>query len=247
MKITYIGHSGYFVEFSDCCCLFDYYTGGYPQLPAKKPLFIFVSHHHPDHYNPEIYKLAEQMQKIWYILPPDLNLRRAVLPLSNEQVQELLQEGKSGHFLRVKARNCYILKEEEAELEIETLRSTDCGVAYLVSCKGQVVFHAGDLNWWAQENGTKQENNNMKALYTREIDRLAGRAVHAAFLPLDPRQGACYWYGFDYFLRTIKPKYAFPMHYWEDNGIVQRFLDRGIQYESQIYKPLQPLKELEIF
>ena len=27
MKITYIGHSGFFVEMEDACFLFDYYKG----------------------------------------------------------------------------------------------------------------------------------------------------------------------------------------------------------------------------
>ena len=31
---------------------------------------------------------------------------------------------------------------------IETLKSTDEGVAYIVHSDGITIYHAGDLNWW---------------------------------------------------------------------------------------------------
>lgn len=242
MKITYIGHSGYLVEFPDCCCLFDYYTGTIPQLPEEKPLFVFVSHHHPDHYNPEIYQLAAQYSEVRYILPPDVKLRPGRIPvLSEKETEELKQYGVSRNFLRVKAGNNYTLKAGNAVLELEALRSTDCGVAYLAADREGTVFHAGDLNWWAWDGEDKQFNNNMEANYKREIDRLAGRTIHAAFLPIDPRQEGCFWYGFDYFLCVVKPEKAFPMHFYEDNEIIGRFLERNHEpYESWIFEPLKP-------
>ncbi len=47
-KVTYIFHSGFFVEWEDCCFLFDYYKGELPQ-PKEKPLIVFSSHSHGDH------------------------------------------------------------------------------------------------------------------------------------------------------------------------------------------------------
>ena len=57
MKVTYIGHSGFLVETSGCSLLFDYYQGEIPRLRQDKPLFVFVSHRHSDHFNPEIFSI----------------------------------------------------------------------------------------------------------------------------------------------------------------------------------------------
>jgi L-ascorbate metabolism protein UlaG (beta-lactamase superfamily) len=54
MKITYIGHSGFFVEMEDACFLFDYYKGTIPETDGNKKMYVFVSHRHHDHYNEEI-------------------------------------------------------------------------------------------------------------------------------------------------------------------------------------------------
>jgi len=59
MRITYIGHSGFLVELRETLLLFDYYEGSLPQLPLEKQLYVFASHRHPDHFNPEIFSLAE--------------------------------------------------------------------------------------------------------------------------------------------------------------------------------------------
>ncbi len=54
MKVTFILHSGYFVELDSCCLLFDYWRGDIPQ--SDKPLYVFASHHHEDHFSPEVFK-----------------------------------------------------------------------------------------------------------------------------------------------------------------------------------------------
>lgn len=64
MKITYIGHSGFFVEMEDACFLFDYYKGTIPETDGNKKMYVFVSHRHHDHYNEEIFRLQENSQGI---------------------------------------------------------------------------------------------------------------------------------------------------------------------------------------
>ena len=59
MKITYIGHSGFFVEMEDACFLFDYYKGTIPETDGNKKMYVFVSHRHHDHYNEEIFRLQK--------------------------------------------------------------------------------------------------------------------------------------------------------------------------------------------
>ena len=54
MQITYIYHSGFLVETAECYYLFDYYKGTLPPLKSDKPILVFASHSHGDHYNKEI-------------------------------------------------------------------------------------------------------------------------------------------------------------------------------------------------
>ena len=156
MKITYIGHSGYLVEMKNCYCLFDYYTGKLPQL-ADKPVFVFVSHGHQDHYNPWIFSLAEQYASVCFVLPPDVKANPGKVPvLDKEQCTRLKEEGciamHRSWIYRLKARQEYAIAMGDVTLQIRTLRSTDAGVAYLVKQQEATIFHVGDLNWWHWES-----------------------------------------------------------------------------------------------
>ena len=42
MQITYIGHSGFFVELTQSMLLFDYYQGRLPKFSHGKRLYVFV-------------------------------------------------------------------------------------------------------------------------------------------------------------------------------------------------------------
>ena len=60
LKITFIYHSGFAVETLDCTLLFDYYRGDIPEFAAEKPLYVFSSHQHADHFNFQIFDLADK-------------------------------------------------------------------------------------------------------------------------------------------------------------------------------------------
>ena len=64
MKITYIGHSGFAAELAHCTLLFDYYEGTLPVFPSEKPLYVFCSHAHRDHFNFDIFRLRETLSLI---------------------------------------------------------------------------------------------------------------------------------------------------------------------------------------
>ena len=66
MKITYIAHSGFLAELEDTLLLFDYYQGDLPELPDGKMLCVFASHRHPDHFNPEVFHLAEERENVYF-------------------------------------------------------------------------------------------------------------------------------------------------------------------------------------
>ena len=71
MQVTYIYNSGFLVELDKHILLFDYYQGTIPPLNQNKPLYVFVSHFHHDHYNPAIYQINHP--KITYIIDRKIN------------------------------------------------------------------------------------------------------------------------------------------------------------------------------
>lgn len=231
MQITYIGHSGFLVEFRNCYCIFDYYKGTLPTLEPRKPILVFSSHAHGDHYNPKIFELLkeQEMARVIAILSKDIPERRwPDMALLNPGTLE---------FQKVTFYQTY---ELPCGVTVQTLHSTDRGVAYIVRCDNCVIFHAGDLNDWSFDetfaNYSEQKNKQMTGSYRHEIDLLCklleGTSLDAAFLPLDPRQGKCYSKGMLYFLEKIDVKKVYPMHYWDKPEIVEQFLKEHPEYKD---------------
>lgn len=203
MKITFLIHSCYFVELEHCALLFDYYEGDIPQ--TDKPLSVFASHSHGDHFSPKVFDLCRE-KNARYFLSDDIWKSR---------VPEELKE----HTVFVSPHHVY-----QAEgVKISTLQSTDAGVAFLVECEGKRFYHAGDLNCWVWNGAPKGQNEMMKNLYRQELLSLSGIPLDVAFVPLDPRQEEEYDLGMKYFFETADAEYVFPMHMWEDYSVVPRF------------------------
>ena len=68
MKVTYINHSGFLVETRLVNLLFDYGEGELPKMSEEKPLMVFISHSHRDHYNPAVFHLAKHCKNIHYFI-----------------------------------------------------------------------------------------------------------------------------------------------------------------------------------
>lgn len=212
MKVTYIGHSGFLVETSSCSLLFDHYQGEIPRLREDKPLFVFVSHRHGDHFNPEIFSIKGPAI-IHYIISRDVE--RHLKQYEGMESLHLVRRGESLSFP---------IPGEEDPLLIRTLPSTDLGVAFLLRISGKNLYHAGDLNWWVWPGESEQYNKNMTANFKKYTEELKGLSLFAAFLPLDPRQQEWYHKGFSYILENASVQYAFPMHFWKDYRVISRFL-----------------------
>lgn len=208
LKVTFLYHSAFLVELSHCSLLFDWYGGAIPAFDRHKPLYVFSSHHHGDHYSPEIFSLLG-MDNVWYVLANCIRLsakRKAALGIEET------------HVLRVSAGRTF----PSEELRITTFRSTDAGVAFLVETEGKTLFHAGDLQWWHWEEEPKHWNDEMEREFKKEGAKLMGRKIDVAFLVLDPRQESYFWWGFDWWMRTMQVQLAFPMHSWESFSLTQK-------------------------
>ena len=110
MNVTYIQHSGFSVDFADMMLVFDYWMGEIT-IPEDKPVYVFVSHAHHDHFKEEIFEWERSGVDIRYILSDDINADPA--------------------------ENRILLGPDEfcdlGNIKIKTLRSTDEGVAFFVS------------------------------------------------------------------------------------------------------------------
>ena len=261
MKVTYISHSGFSVELPSATLLFDYYKGQLPNFPCDKPLFVFSSHSHGDHFVPQVFDLAKRYPQIHYIFSHDIWMMRKKHTRAGVPEECFT----SATYLRAHETKTFSLAQsdpydtnnvatpEKAQLTVSTLRSTDMGVAFLVECDGLKIYHAGDLHWWAWPGDTKQNNNNMTANYQREIavlDKLLTDPSHPstktpvdaplldlAFLPLDGRLEENYTLGMEYFLQKIQVHHVFPMHFWDKYDVISNFLEKYNSNQGQYDSP----------
>lgn len=217
MEITYIGHSGFMVEWETCYWLFDYYKGEIPELNSDKMIYIFASHNHGDHYNPDILTLNKKYPNVKYILSSDIKVK-------TDLTTETVNSDSKFDIIPVKPSNAYEFYDDKQNvIQLKTLKSTDSGVAFLLKYLEKTIYHAGDLNLWVWKEETKQYNNNMKAMFQKEMHELKDVMIDVAFAPLDPRQEEWYRLGLDQLLDTANIKYVFPMHFWDKPEIIQQY------------------------
>lgn len=205
MKVVYIHHSGFYVETDQAGLLFDYFEGSLPRIPEDRPLYVFASHRHPDHFSRVIFDLADGTRDVTFILSSDIWKRR---------VPEELKE-----------RVVFMGPDEKREIgavTVETFRSTDEGVAFWCTLGGKQIYHAGDLNHWYWDGEEEQWNRNMTEAYRKEMEKMAGRTADAAFLPLDPRLEQWFYLGIDDFMKKADARVIFPMHFWKQYDVTEK-------------------------
>lgn len=217
MKITYINHSGFLVETKDCYYIFDYYKGDLPALDKSKSVVVLCSHFHQDHFNPKIFEILNSMDmKYQAVLAKDIS--KSKYPADTK-------------ITTVYHDKSYVLDNGTV---INTLLSTDSGVAFIVKTSEGTIYHAGDLNDWYWVGEPDQDNKQMTARYRAEIDKLKNTDIDVAFVPLDPRQESHYADGMLYFLKNINCDTVYPMHYWNQPDIINKFISDYPEYKAII-------------
>lgn len=212
MKATYIFHSGFMIELDRHILIFDYYQKDIPLYPSNKKVYCFVSHFHQDHFNRDIFHLFPDAT---FILSKDTRIK----------------ETESIHI--VKKNETYQIDD----LTIKTLRSTDAGVAFLVTVENKTIYHAGDLNWWHWEGEPKNFNDNQAYNFKKEMAKLDGQIIDLAMLPLDPRQERNAWWGIQEILQHATICHILPMHFGDAIELMQGYLQEDpLKNYSQILK-----------
>lgn len=231
MTITYIYHSCYLIEFEEISFLFDFYIDA-PRtdganwvtdylLNKEEDLYVFCSHSHSDHFNPEILSWKKKKKNIKYIFSDELlHSKKALI--------------EDAHFLS---------KEElfkDHRIKVKAFGSTDAGGSFLIGYDDKLFFHAGDLNnWhWKEEVGADEaltyENN-----FLCELELLSEKSdnLNVAMFPLDPRLGNDFMRGAEQFISRIQTDYFFPMHFGDNFNLVNTFEEIASKYNCK-YMPI---------
>lgn len=208
MKITHLAQSGCLVELKHHILLFDYYQG-HLDINTNKPLYVFVSHRHYDHYNPAIFKINHP--HITYILSSDLRRKH------------------EGYY--VDPHQEYIFDD----ILVKTLLSTDEGCAFIVKVEDKTIYHAGDLHWWHWIGEPDEDNDYQRNTYQQEINMIKD-TLDIAFVVVDPRLEDTYLLGLQYFLNHVQAQYIFPIHYFGDYSTSERIQKEKLDnpYQAQI-------------
>ena len=202
LLITHYYHSGFSVAGQKTLLVFDYWRGERGELtpalqitPEKlqrfERVFVFISHEHIDHLDPIVFSWSKDAN-VSYIVSSDM-------PVGTRG-----KRMAPGDELKL-----------SDEVTVTAFDSTDLGVSFLVDFGGIRIFHAGDLNFWHwREESTMQEIEEAEAEFRKAVQPLARETVDIAFFPVDPRQGAMFEAGANYFILTVKPRILIPMHYF---------------------------------
>ncbi len=230
-RVIYLGHSGFLIETVGNVLVFDYYmneprpgakglAGGVVTADALaalgKPIYVFVSHAHADHFNPVIYGWKRPDLRIRYIVSSDVDWRE-----DNHRL------GPGERF-------------SDGDIRVHAFDSTDEGVSFRVEADGFSFFHAGDLNWWHwRSQSTPEEIYESERAFHAAVAPLAGEPVDVAFFPVDPRMGEYYYAGASYYIEEVKPRVFFPMHFQEEYEITDHFARLGRSRHTQVMQVAQ--------
>lgn len=220
MNIWYLDHSAVAVETDRHLLLFDLF-GKILQPPEgmgleegfvnpaelqDKDVVVFVSHEHPDHFDPAVFSLRDRLERVHFVLPEEF---------------DKIYQGE----LFAKANQTYQLPD----MTVTTFESTDIGLAYLVEVDGKRIYHAGDLNWWHWE-GEEEFNLDQAKRYQQQMQLLAealgGSSLDLACVPVDPRLQKDCLRGLLAFDSRVSAKSILPIHFWGDFSVMQTLRER---------------------
>ncbi len=213
--VTYLYHSGMLVAVEDTLLLFDYWQGDHgefseasarmlaEEMAKAARIVMFVSHKHPDHFDPAIYAFPKSLP-ISYVVSEDMPI------------------GVRGK--RMKEGDVYAI----GDITVKAFGSTDTGVSYLVTVGDLTVFHAGDLNLWHwREESTSHEILKAERAFYAAVKPIERERVDIAMFPVDPRMGGLYDAGANYFVMAVKPRVFIPMHWWKKVEAATDYARRG--------------------
>jgi ankyrin repeat protein/L-ascorbate metabolism protein UlaG (beta-lactamase superfamily) len=142
--IWYLKHSGWAIKTKSALMVFDYWDND--PVPDEKhlanghispedlkglPVFVFVSHEHGDHFDPQIFDWRQVIPNITYVFGFEPRGREGVISMAPRTQKTI------------------------GPLTVTTIKSNDLGVGFAVQVDGLTIFHAGDHS----NNKVEMEDN----------------------------------------------------------------------------------------
>lgn len=236
-QITHLYHSGFIVETINHTLVFDFIEPDkslgaiglsrhdiYEKwISEQDNVFVFISHHHQDHFTPSIVD--------WQAANPSLHII-------------------AGYDVPVKSsKNCHLMNPHEKlkinEVSIETFSSTDDGVSFYVQADNISFFHSGDLNWWHWNEFSPQQLEKEEFDFKKELQGLSSKSIDVAFVPVDPRLEEHYYLAGEYFVETCKPSLMLPMHFGKHFEITKKFSNKLSHSSSSIAVLEKPGQQIQ--
>jgi L-ascorbate metabolism protein UlaG (beta-lactamase superfamily) len=196
-ELQYLQHSGWLIKTPGHVLLFDYVESLSPtnQLPAdlrlsansfdQRPVVVFVSHGHADHFFPGLAAWAAKRPGIRFVV------------------------GWSGSGLP----NAKIMQPREVwssdGLSVAAIASTDEGVGLLVSADGLTVFHGGDHARWVD---AIDEPFMAEIRWLEQQKQQIDIALFAAATGGPCELRPAIWQGVQAAARELAPRVLIPMH-----------------------------------
>ena len=256
MTLTYIFHSGFVLETEQSILVFDYWldpSGVMDSvIQSEKPMYVFSSHFHEDHFTKEIFEWKKQREGITYILSKDIYKHRRA---NKEDADVWLAKGGTW---------------SDDTISVWALGSTDSGVSWIVETEDKAaikreqsqacldsaereqarpkvkrIFHAGDLNNWYAKFLT--DDNPDQERYSFEMEEVFNPIAHekqflgelkdirkvadsfdVVMFPIDGRVGNGYTLGGRQFIERFKVGLFVPMHFttgFESSWRMKEFTD----------------------
>jgi L-ascorbate metabolism protein UlaG (beta-lactamase superfamily) len=229
ITIAYLHHNCFLFACGPRTLLFD------PPAPALLPaearsvleaairgadLVVLASHGHPDHFDPEIARLAAPAARARFVLSDD------IADLLPESVPEgALVAGPD--------------EEHEAfGLTVRTFESNDLGLAFLLRIGGAAVYFGGDLACWDWESAAPAERDFSRRFFAGHLARLAGIRIDAAFSNLDRRLVSLA--GGLELARTLRPGLFVPMHCFGEVAWLADLPESAVPAGTDIFRYARP-------
>lgn len=210
IKCWHSNQSGFMIETPSATLIFDWYRSQLPNIRKDKPLHIFISHIHEDHFNSAILSLAEAFDDVSIYLGYER---------TGGQFDDYLDKLPDRIYDSI---SCFNGRQPLITDfgKVESLASTDLGVAFLVHVDGMTLFHAGDLFPWGGSD------RRFKAFTAP----LRGVHIDYAMLPMDPRFPDAAEQCIKHYLELADITFFTPMHLWDSMDYIGTFAKLNPQY-----------------
>lgn len=206
--LHFIAHSTCLIETDESFLLFDFYNSSQTTptlmrlLSHEKPLVVFCTHSHHDHYSRDIFDLLTPFHPTYIFC---------------EQVRESVPADRIDDVIFLSILEEYALKR--VGLSLKVYGSTDEGGSFYLRLRdGFTIFYAGDLNHWHWDQEANEYYRSLyAAAYKEELANLSADKLYPMDLllfPTDLRLGPNYLQGLEEFLQTVTTtRYFVPIHW----------------------------------